>query len=706
MIDKAPLQIYGAALVFCPTESPIRKLFWKSRFLFLERIVGGPGTWDPCLQTFEVPKKEWVRSATFSGDGETIAFSTQRGIYIRDTVTGSLKLFISTESGRNDGIIIALAFSHNGQYLASGTSFDTSSDTSSGESFGVDIWDTTTGKLCQTFDGIPRKMHHDDSFLEFFRDDGQIIISPDAKTFSVIDLLTREVVQQLAYPSRVLCVSYSPDGSHILAISEDGKVRAWDSNINELQEISSFSGESYGSRFQCARFSVDLKRAAIIYRNESNQIESQIVDLRTGPWGTDMFSLNLQSSVAVSADLLKVLFLDSSGEMVAWDSSRHVEPDMMSSTPMAQTSNGGILATIDSNISDTSSTVKIWDRNLLSSDSHNRETIPRFSTLPRLTVSPHGLLLAATYDTGTDLWDLGNARLLKVLSRHERDLSWNKPVFSPDSKLLVTNPDGRLCLWDTASGELVWEVSHEFICEAPAFSLDSQRLATASYRSGLDRVKNCILHTFDATTGQHLELPKRTNGHFIDIPPYSRVSFSVDIRMIQVFEDDVASIYDVTSGEKVARITRKDNPVEDPDEDQGWHQANKIAGLVYSATRAMAAFKHESTIYVLDQGQAWFNRPLHWSHQFETCRISSHLAFSEDRQYLFAGAELFSLIKPPELFDFSDNWVWCNGQKVLFLPPDYRMEWVSQSDHHRILAPRSAGPMILQFSEGGYDFGS
>lgn len=683
MIDKAPLQLYGAALVFCPTESPIKESFWKSRLPFLKQLAGGPSTWDPCLQTFELSELERVSALTFSGDGETIAFSTPRGIYIRDTVTGSLKLFISDERGLDDETSV-LAFSHNCQYLAS--------DTLSG----VQIWDTTTGKLSfREFNPGPAWSRR--SFLGFFRDDGKIIFSSDAKSFSVIDLSTRKVMQHINYPSDVLSISYSPDGSHILAILEDGSVRGWDSNMNEPQEISSFSVECHDSVFTVARFSTDLKRAAVFCFDDLTYIDSQIVDLRTGPWGTEMFSLTIESQFAISADLLKLLFLDSFGEMVAWDSSRPHALETMSYTRIAQTPDGEILATF-------SDTVKIWDRNLLASDSHNRETTPEFTTRPKVKISPHGLLLAATYDTGIELWDLGNARLLKVLGRDEMRFSCG-PVFSPDSKLLVTNPENRLCLWDTASGELVWEVSHEFNCNALAFSLDSQRLATASYTWSRGGVKSRMLHTFDATTGQHLELPQGINEHFVILPSFSRVSFSVDLRLIQISEDDVTNIHDVTSGEKVARIKWKDSAMEEPDEDRGWHQANKTAGLVCSKTRAMAAFKHASAIYVVDT-DFYTHQP--WTHQFETCRIPSHLAFSEDGQYLIAGEERFSLIKPPsqKLFNFSDNWITRNGQKVLFLPPDYRLSCVAQSDHHRIVVARSGGFIILKFSEGGYDFGS
>lgn len=50
IIENAPLQVYGAALVFSPTGSEVKCQHWEKRLPFIGKATGVGATWNPCLQ--------------------------------------------------------------------------------------------------------------------------------------------------------------------------------------------------------------------------------------------------------------------------------------------------------------------------------------------------------------------------------------------------------------------------------------------------------------------------------------------------------------------------------------------------------------------------------------------------------------------------------------------------------------------------------
>ncbi|OXV08977.1 hypothetical protein Egran_03261, partial [Elaphomyces granulatus] len=49
IIERAPLQTYGSALVFSPMRSEVRMQHWKERLSCIKNVVGIREGWDPCL---------------------------------------------------------------------------------------------------------------------------------------------------------------------------------------------------------------------------------------------------------------------------------------------------------------------------------------------------------------------------------------------------------------------------------------------------------------------------------------------------------------------------------------------------------------------------------------------------------------------------------------------------------------------------------
>ncbi|KAK5653674.1 hypothetical protein OQA88_8704 [Cercophora sp. LCS_1] len=179
---------------------------------------------EPSFQTLQAHTAT-VRSLAFSPNGQKLASgSTDDTIKIRNVATGQC---LQTWNGHTNSVW-SVAFSPNGQQLASGSDDKT-----------INIWSVATGQCLQTWNG-----HTDTVYSVAFSPNGQQLASGSTDdTIKIWNVATGQCLQTLGgHTSYVSSVAFSPNGQQLASGSWDNTIKIW--NVATGQCLQTLDGHT------------------------------------------------------------------------------------------------------------------------------------------------------------------------------------------------------------------------------------------------------------------------------------------------------------------------------------------------------------------------------------------------------------------------------------------------------------------------------
>jgi WD40 repeat protein len=377
-------------------------------FLSEDPVDEGAKLWDlttgKLLRTFS----EAVTEVAFTGDGRSIATGDRAGVVrLRDTATGKLYRTFEQRIGR----VACAAFSPNGQMLATGGYQELSyilyprpmePDNT------IKFWDVATGNLHKTLNGYERPAN-------------ALVFSSDGKKLASIGLslkvwdLESGKEQLIHAPTSHAAlvyepVSFTPDNGKVAARVRSG-MNIWDVATGKTELL------SWPKALKWPRYSGVFRPdgSKLVFRGENT---IRLWDLKTNEVQDIAEAKGTTRSIALSPDGKLLAFATELTKVILWE---------LASKQARFTIETGIVPR-------------------------------RTGDIGRVVFNPDGTILAvALGNSGLQLWDVGQGRLVRSLDMRTIEHQINYAVFSPDGKILATcGKDNAIArLWETKTGKLI-----------------------------------------------------------------------------------------------------------------------------------------------------------------------------------------------------------------------------------------------------------
>ncbi|KAK1146567.1 hypothetical protein N8T08_002997 [Aspergillus melleus] len=684
--DTAPLQLYSSALVFAPQRSIIRNVFSQDIPNCFSKLPIVEADWGAELQTL-IGHSEKIKALSFSPDGKRLASgSNDQTVRLCDPTTGELQHVL----GVHKGPVWRTAFSSDGRFVASCSEDRT-----------VRVWETGSGALKHEFLGHSGKIYA----VEFLQDQ-EIVSASDDGTVLLWDVDTGGLMRSIRwgsnldslgeittlslFPERNLLVSghfdlnsvnpftvrlwnittgsiqhvfeghnwdihsteFSPDGNLIASGDDGGFLKLWDTRQGTLEQtIQCHQVRSRpGCQIKGISFSRDAKSLATACDHGVRLWDA------TGNMLYQYHSVHeVSSSVALSPGGGQ-LASGYSGPLKLWDTT-------LDNLPPCREFRTGRVITMDLSpdenliaFASSGGTIQMRDmrtgaQNALSDTScHN----VRFSSDSRQ-------VAGATSDlTSLKVWDTATGSLLHTLLGSSEELS--KIAFSPDGRLIaVCSRRDAIELWDTHTGVLKHKWDLDISSETLQFSPNSEMIAAGS----VDR-KVTVWDTFTGSP-KHILI-----GHSGEV---SSVAFVPGTSLIaSISTDGLMIVWDLETGK--ARHTNAGH-------------AMAYAEIVSSS---------DGTLIAADMDTLQQSNPMPPKKAF--------MRISRDRQYLETASGRYN-IRPlgenvdrpwcPSKYDMviTHDWLVLGGEKVLWLPIEYRPSFCSMVRGDKVIVGVRSGEISI-----------
>ncbi|KAI0891485.1 WD40-repeat-containing domain protein [Annulohypoxylon nitens] len=488
-IESHPLQVYGSALVFSPSQSLLRQRLQTQMPQWMSTVKLRMGdTWGVCLSKFE-NDEELFHSVAFSPNGNWLAVGALK-TRIMDITTGKcIATFVGARD--SDKTIGLVAFSPDGTILAT-------------DMGGVQImlWDIATGEGTLLGD-------HDRVSSIAFSHDGKHLASvsdnPDRShhdnAVKMWDLSTRKCSKKFGtHVPESHSLAFSPNGSQLASSFEDGTIRLWDIVTSACTTIEGFTKSATSIAFSPGR-----RQLASGYHGG----EIKLWDLATGK----CTATGKHAALGYLYNRILSLSFSPNGSQLAsgsWDSRIKIwdttTMECLSTlkahrdgiTEVAFSPDGSRLASGSGD-----GTAKVWDmasiKNLSTHKDHS-------SKVHCIAFSLDGSYVASgSYDGEIKVWDATTGACLKT---HWIKEEWGifEIALSPNGSRLAAELDNSwVVVLEVETGNCIKRIDVKEHSSHIAFSSDGRKLGLKSYRSP-GRV-------IDISTGQWTVLPEN-NEYF------------------------------------------------------------------------------------------------------------------------------------------------------------------------------------------------
>ncbi|MEG4800580.1 NACHT domain-containing protein [Microcoleus sp. ARI1-B5] len=558
-----------------------------------------------------------VISIAFSHDGNFLATGDSNGM-IRLWEADSGREILTCKGHKNR--VTSVAFSPSGEMLVSG-SYDCT----------VRLWDIRTCECLQVFQG-----HSETVFSVSFNSSGDMLASGSFdKTVRLWDICKRECFQILrGHTSLVKSVTFSPDGEKLASGSGDKTVRLWDVRTGEcLQILPGIKGLVRSVAFspggqilasggddntvklwnistgECLRIleghiftinSISFSPSSEIIATGSNDKTVRLWDIMTGECLQVLQGHTDKVLSVVFSPAGKILASGSDdGTLRLWDTCKG---ECLNTLQGYTDWIYSVAFCSEQNTLIASGnydqTVRLWD---ISSGECLKVLQGHSNQIRSVAFSSSEKIMATgSYDKTVRLWDIESGECLNILQGHSDRI--RSVAFTPDGKTLATSSDDKTVrLWDIKSGECLNTLQHTKAVMSVAFIPDGQIIATGSYDKAV--------RLWDLKSGQCLNtLPGHTNW-------VRSIAFSPDGELLASGSyDQTVRLWNIKSGQCLNILPQ---------------QSHLIRAVAFSPKGKLLAIISNQTVGLWEVGLGKCRKIL----EGHTSQVNS-IAFSSDGEIL------------------------------------------------------------------------